>query len=141
MIAVVGILPYIALLHAWYHDGLEIVVLDLAEDFGYQNYHVSWFVVGALAIFTMLFGTRHIDNTEHHRGMMMAVAFESIVKPAAFFGLLVCLSFTLAMSSDKIDLLDVAASTYESPNIPTLVIYTILTMLAIVCLLGTHHGG
>ncbi len=44
--------------------GLEIVARpDLAEDFGYQNYHVSWFVVGALAIFTMLFGAVAADNT------------------------------------------------------------------------------
>ncbi|MFA0026425.1 hypothetical protein AB4369_26375, partial [Vibrio sp. 10N.261.49.A5] len=87
-----------------------IVAPNLASDFGYQDYHVSWFVVGALAIFTMLLGTRHIDNTEHHRGMMMAVAFESIVKLAAFLivGLFI---IYLAMSSDKIDLFDVAAST------------------------------
>ena len=64
--------------------GLEIVSPELPEAFNAQGMDVSWFVVGALAIFTMLFGTRHIDNTEHHRGMMMAIAFESIVKLVAF---------------------------------------------------------
>ena len=138
VIAVIGILPYIALQLRGITMGLDIVAPSLAQDFGYQDYHVSWFVVGALAIFTMLFGTRHIDNTEHHRGMMMAVAFESIVKLAAFLivGLFI---MYLAMSSDKIDLLDVAASTYESPNIPTLIIHTVLTMLAIVCLPRQFH--
>ncbi|OED79701.1 hybrid sensor histidine kinase/response regulator [Vibrio splendidus] len=138
IIAVVGILPYIALQLRGITMGLDIVAPNLATDFGYQDYHVSWFVVGALAIFTMLFGTRHIDNTEHHRGMMMAVAFESIVKLAAFLivGLFI---MYLAVSSDKIDLLDVAASTYESPNIPTLIIHTVLTMLAIVCLPRQFH--
>lgn len=131
IIAVVGILPYIALQLRGITMGLDIVAPNLATDFGYQDYHVSWFVVGALAIFTMLFGTRHIDNTEHHRGMMMAVAFESIVKLAAFLivGLFI---MYLAVSSDKIDLLDVAASTYESPNIPTLIIHTVLTMLSLI---------
>lgn len=70
---------------AWHHHGLEIIAPELATDFGYQNDSVSWFVVVALAIFTMLFGTRHIDNTEHHRGMMMAIAFESIIKLLAFW--------------------------------------------------------
>ncbi|MEZ9058631.1 PAS-domain containing protein [Vibrio pelagius] len=138
IIAVVGILPYIALQLRGITMGLDIVAPSLAQDFGYQDYHVSWFVVGALAIFTMLFGTRHIDNTEHHRGMMMAVAFESIVKLVAFLivGLFI---IYVATSSDKIDLLEVAAQTYESPNIPTLIIHTVLTMLAIVCLPRQFH--
>ena len=37
-----------------------------------------------LALFGILFGTRHIDATEHHEGMVLAVAFESVVKLAAF---------------------------------------------------------
>ena len=35
-------------------------------------------------LFSVLFGTRHIDATEHHEGMVLAVAFESVVKLAAF---------------------------------------------------------
>ncbi|MCZ8487668.1 hypothetical protein O9992_08005 [Vibrio lentus] len=75
-----------------------------------------WFVVGALAILTMLFETRHIDNTEHHCGMMMMRRLSRLLgwRPSLIVG---SLSFTSQMSSDKIDLLDVAASTYESPNI------------------------
>ena len=37
-----------------------------------------------IALFSVLFGTRHIDATEHHEGMVLAVAFESVVKLAAF---------------------------------------------------------
>ena len=84
LIAVAGILPYIALQLRGITMGLEIIAPDLASDLSYQNYSVSWFVVGAMAIFTMLFGTRHVDNTEHHRGMMMAIAFESVLKLVAF---------------------------------------------------------
>ncbi|MFA0567164.1 PAS domain-containing hybrid sensor histidine kinase/response regulator [Vibrio gallaecicus] len=138
LIAVVGILPYIALQLRGITMGLDIVAPNLAHDFGYQDYHVSWFVVGALAIFTMLFGTRHIDNTEHHRGMMMAVAFESIVKLVAFLIVGVFIIY-LALSSNEINLLDVASSTYKPPNIPTLAIHTVLTMLAIVCLPRQFH--
>ena len=32
----------------------------------------------------MLFGTRELDATEHHRGMMWAIALESVVKLVAF---------------------------------------------------------
>jgi Na+/proline symporter/signal transduction histidine kinase len=42
------------------------------------------FVTLLLALFSILFGTRHIDATEHHEGMVLAVAFESVVKLVAF---------------------------------------------------------
>ena len=42
------------------------------------------FVALAMIAFTILFGTRHIDATEHQHGLMLAVATESIVKLAAF---------------------------------------------------------
>jgi Na+/proline symporter/signal transduction histidine kinase/CheY-like chemotaxis protein len=37
-----------------------------------------------LAMFAILFGTRGIDATEHHHGMMLAIAAESVVKLLAF---------------------------------------------------------
>jgi Na+/proline symporter len=39
----------------------------------------------ALAGFTMVFGTRHLDSTERHEGMVAAIAFESVVKLLAFW--------------------------------------------------------
>lgn len=39
---------------------------------------------GVLALFAILFGTRRIDATEHHHGMMLAIAAESLVKLLAF---------------------------------------------------------
>ena len=37
-----------------------------------------------LAGFTIVFGTRHLDTTERHEGMVAAIAFESVVKLVAF---------------------------------------------------------
>ena len=37
-----------------------------------------------LAAFTIVFGTRHLDATERHEGMVAAIAFESVVKLLAF---------------------------------------------------------
>ena len=37
-----------------------------------------------MAGFTIIFGTRHLDSTERHEGMVAAIAFESIVKLLAF---------------------------------------------------------
>ena len=35
-------------------------------------------------MFAVLFGTRHIDATEHQDGLMVAIAAESLVKLIAF---------------------------------------------------------
>ena len=42
-----------------------------------------WMAV-ILATFTILFGTRHLDASERHEGMVAAMAFESLVKLVAF---------------------------------------------------------
>ncbi|CED72528.1 sensor protein [Aliivibrio wodanis] len=138
IIAVIGILPYIALQLRGITMGLDFVAPNLAQDLGYQEGHISWFVGGALAIFTILFGTRHIDTTEHHRGLMMAVAFESLVKLIAFFSVGGFIVY-LAYSEPNIDLIKVAKETYQSPNLITLLFHTLLTMAAIICLPRQFH--
>ncbi|GLR75624.1 PAS domain-containing hybrid sensor histidine kinase/response regulator [Aliivibrio sifiae] len=138
IIAVIGILPYIALQLRGITMGLDLVAPNLAQDLGYQDGHISWFVGGALAIFTILFGTRHIDTTEHHRGLMMAVAFESIVKLIAFLSVGGFIVY-LAYSEPSIDLISVAKETYQSPNLITLLFHTLLTMAAIICLPRQFH--
>jgi hypothetical protein len=57
--------PLAAAAGAWWQDGTLYVAL-------------------ALAGFTMVFGTRHLDSTERHEGMVAAIAFESVVKLLAF---------------------------------------------------------
>ena len=45
---------------------------------------VPMFVAIAMAIFAILFGTRHADATEHQNGLILSVAAESLVKLIAF---------------------------------------------------------
>ncbi|MGR5542870.1 hypothetical protein ACPV5V_30410, partial [Vibrio campbellii] len=45
----------------------------------------------------------------------------------------------LAFSSDEIEVLSTAVETYQAPNIPTLLIHTGLTMMAILCLPRQFH--
>ena len=44
----------------------------------------AFYVALLLAVFAVLFGTRHIEATERHEGLVAAIAFESIVKLIAF---------------------------------------------------------
>ncbi|MDO9075711.1 MAG: sensor histidine kinase [Rubrivivax sp.] len=86
LITVVGIVPYIALQLKAIASGYAVLTTEL----GTPPLRVDWWRDGtfymalALAGFTMVFGTRHLDGTERHEGMVAAIAFESLVKLLAF---------------------------------------------------------
>jgi len=90
VIAVIGILPYIALqlkavansftLLAQYPDvamPASRAAMPIAAD-------TAFWMALLLATFAILFGTRHLDAAERHEGMVAAIAFESLVKLIAF---------------------------------------------------------
>ncbi|WP_029556670.1 ATP-binding protein [Xanthobacter sp. 91] len=85
LITVVGIVPYIALQLKAVSAGYTVLTAT-----GAQTAAPSWWQDGtllvalALALFTILFGTRHLDSAERHEGMVAAVAAESLVKLVAF---------------------------------------------------------
>ncbi|RWX53784.1 hybrid sensor histidine kinase/response regulator [Photobacterium chitinilyticum] len=138
IIAVVGILPYIALQLRGITMGLEQIAPELGQKSGIDDADIAWMVTLALAVFTVLFGARHIDTTEHHRGMMMAVAFESIVKLVAF---LVVGIFAAGLLFELPDLQAVKLEYLQprTPNVGSLLIHTMLTMAAIICLPRQFH--
>jgi Na+/proline symporter len=45
---------------------------------------IALIVALALAAFSILFGTRHVDATEHQHGLILAIAAESLIKLIAF---------------------------------------------------------
>ena len=56
---------------------------------------ISLIVAMLLALFAVLFGTRHADATEHQDGLVLAVAVESVVKLAAFLAVGLLVTFLL----------------------------------------------
>ncbi|MFN8355497.1 MAG: sensor histidine kinase [Spirosomataceae bacterium] len=82
LFCIVGIIPYIALqLKAIASSFAILTSADTNSSF--MGDLVLYIAIG-LGVFTILFGTRNIEATERHEGMVMAVAFESIVKLIAF---------------------------------------------------------
>ncbi|MBL8895176.1 MAG: PAS domain-containing hybrid sensor histidine kinase/response regulator, partial [Rhizobiales bacterium] len=57
---------------------------------------LAFIVAVAMAAFAILFGTRHIDTTEHQHGMMLAIAVESVVKLIAFVAVGAFVTFIFA---------------------------------------------
>ena len=94
VMATFGILPYIALQLKAVAQSFTIMVSGSGNsDFGSSN--TALVVAILMAAFAILFGTRQIDTSEHHRGMVLAIAFESIVKLVAFVAVGIFVTFSL----------------------------------------------
>ena len=90
IIAVIGVVPYIALqLKAVSHSFTILaqypdVVLPVQREPAPVHADTAFWMALVLATFTILFGTRHLDASERHEGLVAAIAFESLVKLVAF---------------------------------------------------------
>ncbi|MFG1206689.1 ATP-binding protein [Xanthobacter flavus] len=85
LITVVGIVPYIALQLKAVSAGYTVLTATGAHAAAPTWWQDGTLLVAlALALFTILFGTRHLDSAERHEGMVAAVAAESLVKLVAF---------------------------------------------------------
>src|SRR5690606_24336309 len=98
LIAVVGIVPYIALQLKAISSGYALLVGEHDPLFRIESQAGWWqdgtlYIALALAAFTVLFGTRHLDTTERHEGMVAAIAFESVVKLFAFLAVGIFVTF------------------------------------------------
>jgi len=79
LLAVVAVVPYLSLQLRAVAD--SFLLLANSNDI---NASVVTAVVGVtLGLFALLFGTRHIDSSVHRNGMLLAVAFEAVVKIGA----------------------------------------------------------
>jgi Na+/proline symporter/signal transduction histidine kinase len=114
IIAVAGIIPYIAvqikaisttffLINQYPEISVTANITDIPV-FGDSAFYVALM----LAVFAIFFGTRHLDATERHEGLVAAIAFESIIKLAAF--LAVGLFVTYGLYNGFADLFEKARS-------------------------------
>ncbi len=146
IVAVCGLTPYIALqLKAIDISFIAVAGLDGGTDLGSRVLaDTALYVAIALAVFAILFGTRHADATEHHPGMMLALAFESVVKLAAFLAMGAFITFGLFDGPA-----DLAARVASDPQVRALrdatrpaghyLALTVLGVLAIFCLPRQFH--
>ncbi|MBI5717323.1 MAG: histidine kinase [Burkholderiales bacterium] len=104
LIAVVGVIPYIALQLKAVSVSFGILLqypqvvmppsslTGRAVDVWVDS---AFYIALLLAAFTIVFGTRHLDATERHEGMVAAIAFESLVKLLAFVAAGVFVTFVV----------------------------------------------
>ncbi|HLO61648.1 MAG TPA: sensor histidine kinase [Azonexus sp.] len=84
IIAVIGVVPYIALQLKAMAASVDVLLAPSGRSGEWLGLDSTLLIAAILALFAILFGTRHLDATERHEGMVAAVAFESVVKLLAF---------------------------------------------------------
>jgi Na+/proline symporter/signal transduction histidine kinase/ActR/RegA family two-component response regulator len=147
LIAIIGTIPYIALQLKAVSSSLTTILVHTGPASGAMQPvlgDIALYVAVAMAIFAVLFGTRHIDATEHQDGLMLAIATESIVKLVAFVGVGIFVTFwmfdgPLALFSQALERPDTAAVLTREPALGTLLAMTLLSTFAIVLLPRQFH--
>lgn len=88
LIAALGLIPYIALQLKAVAMSFAMLTTRTAEGAIAPAWQDSaLYVALAMALFAMLFGTRRASAAEHNRGLVLAMAFESVFKLAAMLAL------------------------------------------------------
>ena len=145
LICLVGVLPYIALQLKGIVLGVNLLMGNSnVTETGSGTQDTALIVSIVLALFTILFGTRNLDVTEHHRGMVLAIAFESLIKLLAFIAVGIFVTFGLYNGfGDLFNQAHVSAelaSFWEvTVNWPAMIVQTGVAMMAIVCLPRQFH--
>ncbi|AXS80191.1 sensor histidine kinase [Dechloromonas sp. HYN0024] len=111
VIAVIGVVPYIALQLKAMAASVDVLLEQTGSSVEFWGLDSTFLIAVVLALFSILFGTRHLDATERHEGMVAAVAFESVVKIVAFMA--VGLFVTYGMFGGLGDLFQRAAASAD----------------------------
>jgi Na+/proline symporter/CheY-like chemotaxis protein len=147
LIAIVGMIPYIALQLKAVSASVEtILAAGAASNAAAPPVvgDVALFVALLMAAFGVLFGTRHTDATEHQDGLMLAIAAESIIKLVAFLAVGVFVSFVMfpgpaQLLADAWRHPQAAAALTRAPQAAGFAAMTVLSLFAIVLLPRQFH--
>lgn len=87
LVAALGLIPYIALQLKAMAMSFGMLTARDASIGGAAWQDSALYVALAMALFAMLFGTRRVSAAEHNRGLVLAMAMESVLKLAAMLAL------------------------------------------------------
>ncbi len=136
LIALVGVVPYLALQYKAVAMSLQVLTGDASASSGFFT-DPALYVALLMALFATLFGTRQVDATEHHHGMMLAIALESVIKLVAIVA--VGLFAYLWLGEHGASVTRSARTLFEGTPPAGFVSQTLLSFLALICLPRQFH--
>src|SRR5690606_31399289 len=138
LLALIAAIPYVALQFKAVADSIQILAGVPANPSVLAD--PALYTALLLAVFSILFGTRQIDATEHHHGMVLAIALESLVKLVAFVAIGVFALMHLPGVGGFGERIVQAADEVLRPGLPVgFVAQTLLAFTALVCLPRQFH--
>ncbi len=139
LVATAAVLPYIALQFKALAQAWTIVGGTVAEVEAIGG-DTALFAAIILSIFTILFGTRRLDGRERHRGLMTAIAVESLVKLVAFAMVAwLALTYLASLPDDVVGGVSRSKALGKVDVSADFVARTLLSGLAILCLPRQFH--
>jgi Na+/proline symporter len=144
-IAIIGTVPYIALQLKAVSGSLGTILAQVETATGlYQPPVGDLALFVAMAAFAVLFGTRQIDATEHHDGLMLAIAGESIIKLVAFLAVGVFVTFVMfggpvALLTQAMQRPELLTRLTQAPHPATFATMTLLAFFAFMLLPRQFH--
>lgn len=132
VISVLAVLPYIAL----QLKAINETFLVLVEPQSALGWDIALLTAIGLGGFAILFGTRHISASESHRGLTLAIAFESVFKLLVL--ILICA--VAVAHAPHLSLQPALLRLQQEPiELTTFWVQTLLAALAIFCLPRQFH--
>lgn len=91
IVCVLGVIPYISL----QLDAISATVTLLLPSSTLVTDHINWFVALSMAAFALFFGTRSKSLSPKHPGLLLLVAFTSLVKVIALLSIAIWVCYGL----------------------------------------------
>lgn len=147
VIAIAGTIPYIALQLKAVSSSLGTILAEIDPGtLGAEAMlgDIALVVALSMAAFAILFGTRHIDATEHQDGLILAVATESVVKLVAFLAVGVFVTYAMfggpaSLFTRAIDRPEIGRVLTGEQGFSTFATMTVLSAFAILLLPRQFH--
>lgn len=135
IVALIAVVPYLAL-------QFKAVTMSIGVFIG-QEISTSFFgdpalyVAALMALFVIVFGTRQADATEHRPGLMLAIAFESLIKLVALIA--VGIFAFLWVHAEDLNAVGALETLTQHTSSMSFVGQTLLAFAAVVCLPRQFH--
>ncbi|MBB3168680.1 hybrid sensor histidine kinase/response regulator [Simiduia aestuariiviva] len=148
VICLILLIPYIALQLKAITESFHVLTDNMVHSHYLLDVPVvqdtAFYIAMILGMFAIAFGTRHLDAREHHNGLMIAIAFEALIKITAFVSIAWFVTYNLfdgfadltlkAINNDGVQKL-LASHDADQGFIAA----TVLGMIAIICLPRQFH--
>lgn len=135
VIALAAAIPYLALQYKAVSESLGILGGQTLSSTEFGNPAI--YVAAIMALFAILFGTRKVDATEHRPGLLLAIAFESLVKLVAL--VTVGLFSVQWLNQQDIHVVEASVSLMTTTPATGFISQTILAFAAMICLPRQFH--